>query len=73
MVFFYPVESVADEEVFYFIFAIIKDFCAPVRMFTLARIFIFKKRMSIKISQSMGILREMFRNQVKENYHMIFI
>ena len=48
MVFFYPVESVADKEVFYFIFAVIKDFCAPVRVLAFAWILVFKKRMSVK-------------------------
>lgn len=73
MVFFYPVESVADKEVFYFIFAVIKDFCAPVRVLALAGILIFKKRMSVKISQSMGIFREMGRNPVKDNADAIYV
>ena len=73
MVFFYPVESIADKEVFYFIFAVIKDLCAPVRVLAFAWILVFKKRMSVKISQSMGIFREMGRNPVKDNADAIFM
>ena len=67
MVFFYPVESVADKEVFYFIFAVIKDFCAPVRVLALSRICVFIERLTVEVGKSVGNLRGKLNKSVIDN------
>ena len=67
MVLLHPVKGVADQEILYFIFAVVKHLGAPVRVFALAGVSVFEQGLSVKISQSMGVLGEMGRNPVQDD------
>ena len=67
MVLLHPVEGVADQEILYFIFAIVKHLGSPVRVLTLAGVGVFEQGLPVKISQTVGILGEMRRNPVQDN------
>ena len=67
MVLLHPVKGVADQEILYFIFAVVKHLGAPIRVFALAGVSVFEQGLSVKISQSMGVLGEMGRNPVQDD------
>ena len=62
-----PVKSICNKEVFHLIFAEIKNLGPPVRMLSLSGIRILITAGSVKLRQTMGILREMSRNPVQDN------
>ena len=73
VVLFHPVERIADEEVLDLIFTVIKYLGAPVRMFALPGVRIFKKGFSVKVSQAMGILGKVGRNPVQYDAYAVFM
>ena len=66
-----PEQCICNQEIPYLRLFIIKDLRSPVRMLSLSRICILKSRCSVKISQSVSILREMCRNPVKNHTNPI--
>ena len=73
MVMLDPEQRISDQEVPHFRFSIVKDLRAPVRMLTLSRVRIFISRGSVKISESVGISREMSRYPVKDDTDLIAV
>ena len=67
MVFFDPVQGVCNEEILYFILPVVEDFGPPVGMFPFPGICIFIQGLSVKISQAMGIPREMGGHPVQDH------
>ena len=70
---FNPVNRISDQEIFHFIFAIIKYLGSPVRMLTLARVCVLVQACSVKRCQPLLISREMRRYPVKNNTYLIFM
>ena len=70
---FKPVQSIPNQEVLYFILTVVKDFCAPVRMFSKTWIWVFIQWFSVKVCQSKGIFREMSRYPVKNDTDVMFM
>ena len=68
-----PVKSICDQEVLNLRAAIIVNLSSPVRMFSLSRICMLIYCSSVKIHQTMGILREMCRYPVKNNADLILV
>ena len=66
-----PKQRIGDQEILHLRLTVIKNLRAPVRMLALSRIRIFKGRRTVKISQSMGILRKMCRNPVQDHTNAI--
>ena len=73
MIFFYPKSSRTDEEVFNFTLTVIEYLGAPVRMLALLGIRILIQRLSVKISQSVGIPREVSRNPVQYDTDTVLV
>ena len=73
VIFLYPKKRVGDQEVLHLIFAVIENFCPPVRMLPFSWICILICRGSVKISQSVGILRKMCRHPVQDHADFIFM
>ena len=61
---FHPVQSVADEEIFHLVPAVIKNLRSPVRMFSLPGIRMFIDSRAVKHCQAVGIFGEMRRYPV---------
>ena len=70
---FHPVEGIRDQEVFNLIFTVVKDLCAPVRMFSLSRVRVLVERLSVKVGKSMGVFREVSRNPVQDHADALFM
>ena len=73
MVLLHPVECIADEEVLDLVLAVIKYLGAPVRVFPLPGVRIFKKGFAVKVSQAMGILGEVGRNPVQYDAYAVLM
>ena len=69
----HPVKGICDQEVLNLRAAIIVNLSSPVRMFSLSRICMLIYCSSVKIHQTMGILREMCRYPVKNNADLILV
>jgi len=54
MVLLHPIECIADEEVLDLVLAVIKYLGAPVRVFPLPGVRIFKKGFAVKVRASLG-------------------
>ena len=73
MIFLNPEQSVTDQEILHFMFAVIKYLGTPVRMFSFSRICIFIQAGSVKLCQSEGISREMSRYPVENDSDLILV
>ena len=60
----HPVKGVGDQEVFHFVFPVIKDLCSPVGMLAFSGIRVLIKRFPVKIRQAMGVFWKMGRDPV---------
>ena len=73
MALFHPVKGIGDQEILHFRAAIIIDLRSPVRMFSLSRVCMFINSCSVKVHQSMGILRKMGRYPVQDNTDLMLM
>ena len=65
--FLYPVKSVCDQEILHLRTSVIVDLGSPIRMLTLSRICMLIYSSSVKVNQSVCILRKMCRYPVKND------
>ena len=70
---FYPVQSIGNQEILYFVLSIIKYLGSPIRMLALSWICIFIQCLSVKICQTCGILRKMRRYPVQNHTYSILM
>ncbi len=73
MVILYPVQGIGQKEVFDLRTAIVEDLGAPVGMLALPRIGMLVDRVSVKLDQALGILREVRRHPVQDNADLVLV